>query len=150
VFNLIRSIERAINDNADREPYLILIGDKAALIAELYMEHQQNVIEALEKLKGMVAEINDARKERAQRDMPAEVFSVYWLFKDESIGSPEDSANHMRAVLEDYPHWKSSESHERSVRQELYKVLIQSGIADETRVSSVAKRVMRVIMGDRR
>lgn len=147
VFNLLKSIERIILDCADKSLYLISIGEKAELIAKLYKERQRTTQETLEELKRIVEEINSARGEQAERNMPPEVFSIFWLLKNEGIDKPEDKANQMRSVLEQYPHWRNSEAHEREVKRELYKVLLQAGINDTRKASGLANNVMRVIRG---
>jgi len=147
VFNLLKSIERIILDYADKSLYLISIGEKAELIAKLYKERQRTTQETLEELKRIVEEINSARREQAERNMPPEVFSIFWLLKNGGIDKPEDKANQMRSVLEQYPHWRNSEAHEREVKRELYKVLLQAGINDTRKASGLANNVMRVIRG---
>ncbi len=147
VFNLLKSIEKTIKDNVDWAPYLISIGDKAILIAELYKIRQKSTLEALEELKRIIEEINSARKEQEERNMSAEVFSIFWLLKKEGIEAPEDKANHMKGVLARFPHWRRSEHHEREVKNELYKVLLQSGIKDIHEITKVAQNTMRVVKG---
>jgi type I restriction enzyme R subunit len=147
VFNLLKSIQALVVDQADKSLYLLSIGEKAELIAEHYKERQQNTQETLEALKGVIEEINAARKEQAEKDMPVEVFSIFWVFKRQSISSPEDKANQMRKVLEQYPHWKTSEAHERQIRQGLYKVLLKPGMKDTHEVKELVDKVMRVIKG---
>ena len=147
VFNLLKSIEKLVIDQADESLYLLSIGEKAELIAQLYKERQKSTQETLEALKGIIEEINAARKEQAEKDMPPEVFSIFWILKKESIDHPEDKANQMRKVLEQYPHWKRSEAHEREVKQALYKVLLKPGMKDTHKVKELVDRVMRVIMG---
>jgi hypothetical protein len=98
-------------------------------------------------LKSLIEEINSARKEQAERNMPPEVFSIFWLLKKENIAKPEDRANEMRNVLERFPHWKTSEAHEREVKQQLYTVLLRTGIKDPLQMTELANNVMRVIRG---
>jgi type I restriction enzyme R subunit len=147
VFNLLKSIEKLVIDQADKSLYLLSIGEKAELIAKLYKERQRSTQETLEALKGIIEEINVARREQAEKDMPPEVFSIFWIFKKEGVASPEDKANQMRRVLEQYPYWKRSEAHEREVKQALYKVLLKSDKADTHKVKELVDKVMRVIMG---
>ena len=150
VFNLIKSIAKTIQDNVSRMPYLIPIGERAELISQLFKERQKNSQETLEELKRLIQEINAAKKEQAERDMPVEIFSIFWVLKKESIDQPEDKANQMRAVLAKYPHWRKSESHEREVKRELYAVLFQSGMRDTRKVTETAKNIMRVLKGGAR
>lgn len=147
VFNLLKSIAKAIKENVDRMPYLISIGERAELISKLFKERQKNSQETLEELKRLIAEINAARREQAERDMPIEVFSIFWMFKKEDIAQPEQKANQMKAILEKYPHWRISEHHEREVRRKLYVILSQSGIKGPTKLAEYAKNIMRVLKG---
>ena len=147
VFNLLKSIERLVLDESAKQLYLISIGEKAELIAELYKERQRNTQETLEALKSLIAEINVARKEQAEKKMTPEVFSVFWLFKNEGVGNPEGKASQMEKVLTRFPHWKNSEKHEREVKQELIKILLQNGIRDAKRITEIANHIVRVIKG---
>ena len=149
VFNLLKGIHKNVRDNARTSPYLTSIGEKAELIASSFRERQKTTQETLEELKRIIEEINSSRKEQEKRDIPAEVFSIYWILNNEGIKDSEDKANQMRSVLEEYPHWARSESHEREVRQELYNVLLKSGIDDLGRVAEIAGNVMKVIKGGR-
>ena len=146
VINLLKSI-RAVASDAYKELYLISIGEKAEIIAELFKDRQITTMEALEELKKIIDDINTARKERAARDIPDEVFAIYWVMKQESIAEPESIADYMGGILNRYPHWKNSENHERGVKQELYKVLVRSGITDTSRINQLAQTIMRVIRG---
>jgi hypothetical protein len=77
--------------------------------------------------------------------MPAEIFSIFWHFKNEGMADPEEKANRMIDVLEKYPHWKKSDRHERKVKQEIYKVLIQAKVGDASRISEIVQRILREI-----
>ena len=129
----------------EKQPYLISIGEKAEAIAERFQDRQITTQEMLKELEELIKEINEARKEQAKSNIPSEVFSVYWMFKKEGVGEPEEKTNEMKAVMEEYPYWKTSQSHERSVRQELYKVLVKSGIDN---VADIAKKIIRVMKGE--
>ena len=79
--------------------------------------------------------------------MPAEVFTIFWLLKNEGIDKPEDKALQMEEVLKKYPHWRKSEAHERKVKNELYSILIKSGIAIP-KVTEIAQNIIRAIKSD--
>jgi len=147
VFNLLKSIAKAIRENAARMPYLISIGERAEVITQLFRERQKNSQETLEELKRLIAGMNAARKEQAERGMPIEVFTIFWLLKEKGIEDPEGKANQMRTVLENYPHWRKSEGHEREVKRELYAVLVQSGMRDTRKVTELAKNIIRALKG---
>ena len=147
VFNLIRSIEKTIKKDITQKPYLIPIGERAEQITMLFKERQKNSQETLEELKKVIAEINAAKREQAERDMPVEIFSIFWLFKNEGIDNPEDKANQMRRVLVQYPYWRTSERHEREIKRELYSVLFQAGIHDTHMITTLGQKTMDVLKG---
>ena len=147
VFNLIRSIEKTIKNDVNQKPYLISIGERAEQITMLFKDRQKNSQETLEELKKVIAEINAAKKEQAERDMPVEIFSIFWLFKNEGIDNPEEKANQMRRVLEQYPHWRTSERQEREIKRELYSVLFQAGILDTHMITTLGQKTMNVLKG---
>jgi len=149
IFNLLKSIRNSILDNLG-QLYLISIGEKAALIAELYKQRQKTTLETLEELKKLIEEINTARKEQEEKNIPVEVFTIYWYFKDKNIDNSEEKANQIKEVLEKFPHWKSSEKHSREVKNKLCSVLYQSGIKDPHKITEISKNIMRVIKGSAR
>ena len=85
VFNLLKSIEKVAADEAEKNPYLISIGEKAERISLLYRERQKTTEETLKELKALIEELNTARKEQAEKKMPVEVFSIFWVLKEEGI-----------------------------------------------------------------
>lgn len=120
--------------------------EKAREVAEDFKKRQKNTMDALEELKNLVDEINQARKEQAEKDIPDDVFTVYWTMKTYGVESPEEKANRMLAVLKQYPHYKDSEAHEREIRKELYKVLLSSGTGkDMAEVKELVERILRVL-----
>jgi type I restriction enzyme R subunit len=149
VFNLLKSILKTIQENAAREPYLISIGERAEQIAALYKERQNTTQKALGSLRELIREINAARKQQTERDMPPEVFAVFWLLRREGLEKAEDVANLMTDVLKTNPHWKTSERHERNVKQALYRNLLKGGLSDDARLADVSGRIMKAPKGGR-
>jgi len=144
IFNLLRSIEKAIKQDKDRSPFLISIAEKAELIAEMYKERQKTTQETLDELKKMVEEMNEGKKEQMEKNMPVEVFTVYWYFKQHGIPKPEYLANSMRGIFEEFPHWRKSDKQEIEIRSELYDVLLQEGL-DVDRITRMAQEIMRLL-----
>ncbi|MBN1697526.1 MAG: type I restriction endonuclease subunit R [Spirochaetales bacterium] len=145
VFNLIKSINKAVAEST-RQPYLISIGEKAWEVAENFKKRQQDTIDALEELKNLINEINQARREQAEKDIPDDVFSVYWTMKTYGVEAPEEKANQMLTVLKQYPYYSDSEAHEREIRKELYKVLLGSGSYDDmAEAKELVEKILRVL-----
>jgi len=141
---LVRSIEKEVKKEGDKDIYLISIGEKAERIAELFKERQKTTQETLEDLKKLIQEINEARKEQIEKKLPSEIFSIYWIFKKEGISNPEERASKMKKFFDKYPHWRKSEIHEREIRKGLYKVLLDTNIDD---IAGMVDKIMRLLKG---
>ncbi len=147
VFNLVRAIEKAVEKEGDKQLYLIAIGEKAEAIVEQFKKRQITTQEALEKLKSFTDEATQAKKERAEKNIPDDVFAIYWTLKTEGIDSSEEKANEMYDVLKQFPHYRISEAHEREIRSELYKNVLKSenvkGNISKAKV--LIEKIMRVL-----
>jgi len=144
VFNLLKSIEQKVEQEAIAAPYLISIGERAEAIAQAFKERQMSTQEALQQLEALIQEINQAEREQAERHITGEAFAVYWLLKQSAV--PEDVAERiaaqMRNALSEYPHWRKSEKHHRALRRELYA---QLGEADVPDVPDLVERIFSVL-----
>jgi type I restriction enzyme R subunit len=89
--------------------------------------------------------MNAAKHEQAEKNMNSEVFTVYWLLKEENIDKAESIANNTKAVFKAYPYWKTSEAQERELRQELYGFLLTSGAVDASHTPAIVNRIIDVI-----
>jgi len=145
VINLWAAIRKAVQSGVGSNPYLISIGEKAEKIANLFLERQKTSQDALEELKKIIEEMNAAQKEQIEKNMNSEVFTVYWLLKEENIDKAESIANNTKAVFKAYPYWKTSEAQERELRQELYGFLLTSGAVDASRAPAIVNRIIDVI-----
>lgn len=147
VFNLLRSIVTAVEKDIDKNPYLIEISEKAEEVANQFKQRQKNTRETLEEYKKLIAEINAARKEQAEKKMPSDIFAIYWMLKFENIPDSEDKANEMREVFNTYPHWKITEEQERGVKNALNKIFIKAKIEVKKSVN-LASKIIKILKGD--
>lgn len=144
VFNLLKSIQREVKDRSNISPYLINIGDRAQLIAEKYRQRQISTQEALEEVKKLIEEVNAARREQADKQMAPDTFSIFWMLKKEQVEHPEERASEIKTIMDEFPHWRTSEKYERIVKRDLLKVLLKSGIKKED-VTSMAQNIMKLL-----
>jgi type I restriction enzyme R subunit len=124
VFNLLKSIEQMVENNIHQAPYLLSIGERAQAIAEAYQLRQHATQDALRALEELIAEINQAEHERAEKALKPAAFAVYWLLNKEGFQEAEAMAREVEETFEKYPHWRMSSHQERDVRRELYRVLL--------------------------
>ena len=113
-----------------------------------YEKRQKSAQETLEELKKIIEEINSAYQEQIEKNMPAELFTIYWMLKENGLENAEVMANEMRNVLEKYPHWQKSNKHEIEIRSKLYEVVIHSGMKDMGQVSKIVQNIMNILKMD--
>ena len=92
VFNLLRALDQLVAQQANQEPYLISIGEKAEHIAELFETRQKTTEETLEELQRITQEYDKAVAERRATELTAESFAVYWLLKQDEVDKAMDVA----------------------------------------------------------
>jgi len=144
VFNLIRSIEKTVDQLGNNCAYLISIAEKAENLVKLFEDRQKSTKETLEKLKEIIGEINTAKKEQVEKRMSSEIFTVYWIFKDEQIPKAEELANGLQTVFARYPHWRRIEGQEREIRNALYKALIITKIPETKQISEIVNKIINI------
>jgi len=145
VFNLIKSLEKTVAQEGDTAPYLKSIAEKAEMLAQLFQNRQKSTQETLSELKKIVEEINTAKKEREEKNMTTEIFSIYWILDRAGFENATSMANEMEKVFEEYPHWQKSNKHGIKIRQKLYEVLIHSGNTDSKKISETAQQIMKLL-----
>ncbi len=144
IFNLLKGIRITVTRESQFAPYLISIGEKAEEVAKQFQQRQITTQEALKELIKLVEEMNESRREQAEKNMPIEVFAVMWLLKKEGVKNAEASANQMKEAFEKYPYWKTSEKHEREIRNHLYKIMVKTGIEN---FIDIVKKIMQILTG---
>jgi len=79
--------------------------------------------------------------------MPTEVFSAYWILKNENIPQAEEKANQMIPIFDKYPYWKTSEEYERNFKRELLKIFTQSHM-DAKKSIELTNKIITILKGD--
>lgn len=125
VINLRKSIFKFVDDNQDEQPYLISIGEKAQSVVEMYDEKRITTIEALKRLEEIIKEINEARREQAEKDFDVNTFTIYWLLKKSGVEEPDVLAVKINEVFDEYPNWKLNSKEARELTTQLYKILLK-------------------------
>ena len=136
IFNLLKSIQEMVARVGTQAPYLISIGEKAEAIIQAYQLQQQATREALEALEELIREINQAERERNEKQLKPESFAVYWLLSKENFEGAETTARKMEECFDSHPHWRISSAQERDVRRSLYRVLLRSQNNQDTKMET--------------
>lgn len=127
VFNLVKSVIILVEKEKSSLPYLISIGERAESIITLYKERQKTTQDALNEIKKLIEEINQAKKEQIEKNKDTEAFTIYWVLKQENINEPETLAIKINDEMKKFPHWKVSEEQKRNVKNKIVSSIIRNG-----------------------
>ncbi len=137
IFNLLKSIQQAVAQEAAQAPYLLSIGERAEAIAQAYRSRQQSTLETLSALEELIREINQARREQAKKNLCPLAFAFYWTLNREGFPNSERVAIELEKVFTEHPHWQISAHQERDVRRSLYRELLNAQAATRERARTV-------------
>jgi len=147
IFNLLKALHDIVKHNAERQPYLISIGEKAEEIARAFEERQKTTQEALEELKELISELEQARKSQGETGLSPESFAVYWYLRREGIENSRAIASDVEQAFISFPHWQVSERQEQEVRRSIYRALIDRGVE---KVVEIANSLIRLLKRESR
>ena len=142
VINLRKSIFKFIDDNQDTQPYLIPIGEKVQTIIELYDDRRVTTLEALERLEEIIREINQARREQAEKNFDVNTFTIFWLFKKSGIPKPDTLAVKINGIFEAYPNWRLNSKEARELTTQLYKILLKE--TSKTKTIEIVEKILKL------
>ena len=143
VFNLLKSIEKTVIEQHNKNPFLISIGERVEIIALIFKQGQKSVKETLEDLKEEINNINEAKKEQIDKKMSSDIFSIYWVLKNEGLSNAEEISNEMVDVFNKYPYWRTSSEQERKIKQELYKLFIKKGM--KNKIVEIGTKIVKIL-----
>jgi type I restriction enzyme R subunit len=130
VFNLVKTVETLVAQQAAEAPHLIPIGERAAHIIEQYEQRLLSARQALEAMRQLVADYELAMAQREASNLSKEGFGVYWLLRNDGIPDAEDLARAIEPAFASYPHWMQSQRQERGLRIAFYKAMGGRGEVD--------------------
>lgn len=133
VFNLLKSVDRLIQEKGKEAPYLIPIGERAEEIRRRFEEDQISAQEALQELEDLVVSLHQADAERTESHLSHEAFAVEWWLRTHQV-APETArgvANDLEDAFREYPNWLDSTDQKRHLRIKLYEALRKNGAIKE-------------------
>ena len=142
VINLRKSIEKFVLDSEDSLPYLISIGERAEVVVELYDDRQISTQEALSRLEKVIEEINQAKKEQAEKNFDAQKFTVYWILKKEEIENADGLAVQIDGAFSQNPHWRENAKEARELTASLYKILLK--VVDKDKAVALVDKILKI------
>lgn len=143
VINLIKTIQKTVEDDKAGEPFLIDIGERAERIREMFESRQEGTKEALAELEALIREINEARSTQADKKMDIRSFTIFWILKEAGLSKHDELSRELSAEFDSHPNWHCNAEEKRQLKPALYKRLIKTSLKDK--VIDVVGRLFNVM-----
>ncbi len=129
VFNLIRGLNREIEDEPDLAPVLLSIADRSRRIVEDLEQRHTTGLAAMDRLAALATERDQIVKAARESGMGARAFAVYWHLKDSpdlriAKIDPRKLALEVEALSARFPNSSSNDDEQRQLRAALYRPLL--------------------------
>jgi type I restriction enzyme, R subunit len=150
VFNLVRGLQKEIDDDAETAPVLQTLKDRAERILKDLENRNTTGLAAMDQLAGLAKEKEEAVKAAKDSGLSVRAFGVYWTLKDDkALGaagiSAQDLAQEAEALLARFPNATVNADEHRRLRAALYRPLL--GLDKEER-GRVVDLVLAILLND--
>ena len=149
VFNLVRGLQREIENHPDMGSFLRPLKDRAEHILKDMEERTTTGLAALDLLAALAREKEAAVDSKKDSGLSPRAFGVYWALKDDSdlrtAGvSAMDLAREAESLLGRFPNAAVSADEERRLRAALYRPLLELPQGGRTHT---VERLLAVLLG---
>jgi type I restriction enzyme R subunit len=139
VFNLVRGLQKEIDDDANAAPVLQPLKDRAERILKDMEERRTTGLAAMDQLAALAAEKEAAMQAAADSGLSGRAFNVYWTLradadlKEASI-DPMALAREAETQLDKFPNAAVNSDEKRRLRAALYHPLLKLSATARARV----------------
>ncbi len=139
VFNLVRGLDKEMDDNPDAAAVLQPLKDRAERILKDLEDRKTNGLAAMDELAALAAEKEAAMRSARASGLSARAFGVYWsLREDPAIRAagidPMAVAREADKLLGRFPNAAVNAEERRRLRAALYQPLLKLGAEQRTRI----------------
>lgn len=124
VFNLAKSLRQYIEKESHNLPPLLSIKERLETILNQFKNRQLTTQEALKEINELIKKVNQVKREQIESGMKISEFTIAWILKQEGLRNAEKLAKEIQQVMDQFSHWKSSETQEREVNKKIIELLI--------------------------
>jgi type I restriction enzyme R subunit len=139
VFNLVRGLQKEIDDDADTAPVLQTLKDRAERILKDMENRSATGLAAMDMLEALAKEKDEAVQASHDSGLTTRAFGVYWRLKDDpalrAAGvSTKELAEQSDALTARFPNARVNADEQRKLRAALYRPLLRLDKEDRGRV----------------
>jgi type I restriction enzyme R subunit len=140
VFNLVRGLQKEIDDNAAAAPVLQPLKDRAERILKDLEERKTTGLAAMDQLAALASEKEAAMKAARESGLSARAFGVYWVLREDAAVKAAELdalalAKETEELLGRFPNAIVNADEQRRLRAALYKPMLK--LASEERARAV-------------
>lgn len=149
VFNLVRGLQREIEEDGNAAPILQPIKDRADRILKDLENRTTTGLAAMDLFAALAAEKDAASKAAKDSGLTPKAFGVFWSLRQEpSLKAtgilPMDVAREAEALLSRFPNAVANADEQRRLRASLYRPLLALAKDERTRVVDL---IMATVLG---
>lgn len=139
VFNLVRGLQKEIDDDQNAAAILQPLKDRAERILKDLENRSTTGLAAMDMLAALAAEKEAAMKAAEASGLSMRAFSVYWTLRDDAMLkaaniSAMEFAREVEALTLRFPNAAVNDDEQRRLRASLYRPLLTLGNEDRTRL----------------
>ncbi|MBA3341434.1 MAG: HsdR family type I site-specific deoxyribonuclease [Gemmatimonadaceae bacterium] len=139
VFNLVRGLQKEIDDDPDTAPLLYTLKDRAERILKDLENRNATGLAAMDMLAALAKEKDDAIRAAKDSGLSTRAFGVYWKLKDDAalLGagiSAMEIAREAEALLARFANARVNPDEQRKLRAALYRPLLSLSKGERGRV----------------
>jgi type I restriction enzyme R subunit len=129
VFNLVRGLQKEIDDNADAAAVLQPLKDRAERILKDLENRNTTGLAAMDLLAALAAEKDAATKAAKDTGLTPKAFAAFWALRDSTAlksggVDPLELAREIEKLLARFPNARVNPDEQRQLRASLYRPLI--------------------------
>lgn len=153
VFNLVRGLQKEIDDDAAAAPVLQPLKDRAERILKDLEERKTTGLAAMDLLAALAAEKEAAIKAAQDSGLSARAFAVSWVLReDESVKAAGIDAavvaREAELLLARFPNAAVNADEQRRLRASMYKPLLALAPEERARVVDLVVRLLLAESGE--
>jgi type I restriction enzyme, R subunit len=129
VFNLVRGLQKEIDDDPNAAPVLQPLKDRAERILKDMEDRKTTGLAAMDLLAALAAEKEKAAIAAKETGLPPKAFGIFWALKDDEalnkVGvSVLDLAKEVEKLMARFPNANVNADEQRQLRAALYRPLL--------------------------
>jgi len=147
VFNLVRGLQKEIDEDPNAAPVLQPLKDRAERILKDMENRKTTGLAAMDFLAALAAEKDAAAKAAKETGLSPKAFAVFWALKEESAlksagVNPLDLAKETEKLMIRFPNARVNADEQRQLRAALYRPLLLLAREERTNIVELVVEIV--------